>query len=253
MVVEAAGIFLRELALSRVAQGLLGALAFALTIGTYTREPVAGAILFASLALAATSVGIFFVWRRTRVGNPFAVIDYLAQWTIEEPDGHDVVYLRRLKVRVLRNNTYAMRDQVWGDGTIGPAQADPGRVCDEFSDDDGRRTAVISLGEVKHRGDTGTYSVTRRIEGVFAEDPCFVQVEALADTRRLEIRVVFPRQRPPDSASFTRQRARHRREPLTIKGRPDGRQEVSKVVTHPARDELLTLSWQWPPSPTSAH
>lgn len=169
--------------------------------------------------------------------------------TIELLDsrGQEAVVTRLEEVRFLRDNTVAFYDTCWGEGHLfAEYECSPGVPVDFFTDGS-RQRVLISLRETKNHGDILRFRIRRKIEGGFTKREEWWETEVLHLTRRLRVRIVFPRDRPCKRATVT-QKSKDKTWPLDegyFRVLADGRQELFWEIAHPALHENYTIKWWW--------
>jgi hypothetical protein len=106
-------------------------------------------------------------------------------------------------------------------------------------------TALLLMDDVKRRLETIEYTVAWDVTDVFVDPMNHIETEMLFPTRRLALRVVFPKGRAPIEAHHVSQRDPNKPERLEIQGRRDGRHEVEKVLRNPNPRTLEKVTWRW--------
>lgn len=172
---------------------------------------------------------------------------YEATLELLTPTGTIAIFRKEQRVRFLQNHIIAFEDYAWGDGNVlTDYQCRPGIVVDRYREGD-RWNILISLRETKGRGDTETFHIERVEENTFTQTEEWLQTEIRRPTRRLQMDVIFPRQRPCQRAVII-QRSRNQ---MTVLGPehlhrlPDGRQMVRWQTENVHTYEVYTLTWQW--------
>jgi hypothetical protein len=223
-------------------------LALLFTSGTLTTVAVILAV--AALALAALAA-----FDRLLQGGNSRGYELLAQeheWDLVRPDGSLAVHRKRLRVRYL-NQAISVVDFAWGDGNLfAEYSCDPGRVVDQFAAN-GQLWVLISLGGLRRRGEEETLTFNRAIGDGFLNTTEWIEADSL-EGRRVSLRIVFPKNRPPERVEITRRR------PALLRRRAEHREvlpgsaleQVSerRVLDVDARssspEATLQVSWTWP-------
>jgi hypothetical protein len=208
-------------------------------------DPVAGAIVFASLVVTSSLWAIFSLYIRERTGAPYEVLLNEQTWDLHDPTGQHATHIRRSIVRFLQNDTIAMRDYIWGDGPHIALDytCQPGRAVD-FHKFGSIWHVLISLDEVKHRGDTEEFRATRRMEGSFTESTEWVAFSAQKRTQAATVIVLFPKERPCKKYSLTTDMGTVI--PNSVEEDLDGdRQRLTVHVTKPPHRQPYILRWEW--------
>jgi hypothetical protein len=231
---------------SSVAAFGLALLGVGLAILAFFADPLAGAILLGAMIVAFSSLGVYALILRDRFGGLYETLSDESDWDIRDKTGADAVLIKRRRLHFLQDGVFAIRDFAWGAGDVlADYQCSPGKVVDKYSAA-GKHNIVISLREVKKRGDTEDYVITRRMKDMFPDDSEWVATEVTQPTQMMAISVRFPADRPPTGA-WLKQNSDpdHRRSTLPIEGNPDGRQRISVRVDKPKLRETYTIWWEW--------
>jgi TIR domain/Tetratricopeptide repeat len=185
----------------------------------------------------------------------YEIVEQDHEWDLVRPDGSLVLHRKRLRVRYL-NQAISVVDFAWGDGNLfAEYSCEPGRVVDQFVTDDRKLWVLISLGDVRRRGDEEVLTFRRAITDGFTNPKEWIEADSL-EGKHVSLKVVFPKGRPPEHVEVTRDRP----SPLGPRGRtqrehfsPAALSDVSqrKVLevqeTSSRRDRKLRIGWAWAP------
>lgn len=154
---------------------------------------------------------------------------------------------KREKVRYLQNNIIAYQDEAWGDGKILlDYRCTPGAPVDYYRP--GKKTYIlISLREVKNRGDIDEFNIEWDIRNGFLRPKELWEAEINNRMRKFKLQVIFPKSRPPLRVSLgedTTRRTRVLGEEAQIR-LPDGRWSVAWETNQPRLHETYSLKWEW--------
>jgi hypothetical protein len=209
-------------------------------------EPIAGAIIFASLVLMGGMWSLFVLYMRERSGSTYEVLDNQQLWDLYDPTGQEATHTRRSTIRFLQNDLVAMRDYIWGDGPhIAEDYAcNPGRAVD-FHKYGHVWHVLISLDEVKHRGDVTEFVATRKMKGSFTDTSEWISFVAQHRTERATVIVLFPRNRPCIKAALTIDMGRTEINNVIEEDYMAGRQRLMVHVPRPRIRQVYTLRWDW--------
>ena len=179
-------------------------------------------------------------------GN-YEVLEYQTTLELHDDKGKKASVKKCEKVRYLQNNVIAYQDQAWGDGnTLMNYRCNPGKPVDFYRS--GYKTYVlISLREVKHKGDIDEFKIEWGIHGGFLKQSGFWGTEINHQTKEISIMVIFPRNRPPARTWITEQDFQKTRY-LDVNARrklPDGRWSVTWKRLNPRLYEQYVLNWEW--------
>jgi hypothetical protein len=148
------------------------------------------------------------LWRKILRGMAdeglYEVLEHEATLELFDDRGQQAISRKHQKVRYLQNNIIAYQDQAWGDGEILlDYRCTPGVPVDRYTP--GQKTYIlISLREVKHRGDIDVFNIEWGIRGGFVRETELWETEVTHRTKRLKIQVIFPKSRPPRRVGYAR-------------------------------------------------
>ncbi len=177
----------------------------------------------------------------------YEVLEYETILELQDKRGENALLRKREKVRYLQNNIIAFQDQAWADGEmLINYHCTPGVPVDRYRP--GRQTYIlISLREVKNRGDVDEFNMQWGLQRGFARPTELWETAISHRTKRLKMQVVFPRTRPPRRACLIEgnRNKTHRLAPNAQVQFPDGRWCVSWETTRPRLNEHYLLKWDW--------
>jgi hypothetical protein len=175
------------------------------------------------------------------------ILEYDAELELKDRWGKVAVVKRREKVRFLQDNIIAYEDQAWGEGEIFTEyECSPGVVVDRYRDG-WKWKMLISLREVKHRGEVTEFRLTRKIRRGFTQSNEWYQTEIPYRTHHIRFNIIFPRNRPCQQMLVVERNRNRTTElaPLAFSFLPDGRQVISWEMDKPSINELYTCKWRW--------
>jgi hypothetical protein len=89
----------------------------------------------------------------------YEVLEYESTLELQDKHGERVTFRKRERVRYLQNNLMAFQDQAWGDGEIlHNYRCNPGTAVD-FHRPGHKTYILISLREIKKRGDIDDFNI----------------------------------------------------------------------------------------------
>jgi hypothetical protein len=187
------------------------------------------------------------LWRGMADEGMYEVLEYESTLEIKDRKGKRATFSKRQKVRYLQNNIIAYQDQAWGDGEIlVDYRCTPGVVVDQYRP--GQKTFIlISLREAKNRGDMDEFNIQWGIRNGFTRSTELWDTDICHRTRRLKVKVIFPRSRPPLRA-WMLEHIRRNKHVLGQNARlqlPDGRWVVKWQTDKPRLNERYQLHWTW--------
>ena len=164
---------------------------------------------------------------------------------IVDPRGHRAVLRRRLGVRFLRPDPGIIRELAWGDGKPLVWYTASGARKLSTEREGSKSVVLLSLDHRPKRGERTVVRSRRVLQDAFRRRLEYFEAFVERPTRRLSVKVVFPRTRPPREAhvvasppgqTIRRLRVRYGRE-----GRPFlfWRDQQPRLFTH------YSLRWSW--------
>lgn len=187
-------------------------------------------------------------WLRSRsFDGTYEVLDYESILELKDQDGKNAVVKKCEKVRYLQDNIITYQDQAWGDGKIlEDYRCTPGVPVDRYRL--GYKTHIlISLRAVKNKGDVDDFNIEWGIKEGFLLKTGFWATQISHRTRRMTIKVIFPKKRPPRGISIVEQNSQRIHflgETATVQ-LPDGRWLVTWEKYQPRLYEPYILKWEW--------
>lgn len=189
---------------------------------------------------------LFALFMREQNQGIYEILAY--ETTLElSTTGKTATFLKRQKVRFLQDNIISFQDYAWGDGEIfADYQVSPGVVADRYQVGD-RWHILISLRQMKRRGDLAEFFITATFKDAFLGREEWQQVEIRHHTQQLKMTIIFPKNRHCQRAVI-QQRRRHWSIALDSQQMsvlPDGRQVVIWETKNIEPLEVYTLWWTW--------
>ncbi len=210
--------------------------------------------------IAATSLGLNWfelvgkLWGIGRkivkglsIEGVYEVLEYETTLELKDKRGEKATVRKREKVRYLQDNIIAYQDQAWGDGEIlVNYRCSPGISVDRYRS--GYKTHIlISLREVKNKGDETNFNIAWEIRNGFLSKTGFWATEISHRTKEVKVQIIFPNSRPP-LRTFVVEKNRQRTQLLGKDAKvrlPDGRWLITWVLNRPRLYELYILNWEW--------
>jgi hypothetical protein len=177
----------------------------------------------------------------------YEVLEYSSILELHDKAGKKASFKKRKKVRYLQDNIIAYQDYGWGDGKfLQKYRSSPAVPVDQYKA--GYKTYVLlSLREVKNRGDVNEFFIQWEIENGFLKPNGFWDTDVSNRTKQMKVSVIFPKNRPPQKVKLEQTNAR-RTQLLSNSGKkklPDGRWRVSWEIKKPRLYEHYVLRWDW--------
>ena len=186
-------------------------------------------------------------FKRPRNQGMYEVIDYQTTLDLIDSVGESAKVYKLEKVRYLQDNIIAFQDQAWGDGKIlVNYQCYPGMPVDRYRWGY-KHHVLISLRQVKSRGDIDDFKISWEIIRGFLSTTGFWGTEISHNTKHMAIHIIFPLKRPPKSA-WILEKNRQKTFKLgagairTLRG---GNQEIFWEKKAPRLFEQYILKWEW--------
>lgn len=177
----------------------------------------------------------------------YEVLEYESTLELQDRDGKKALFRKRKKVRYLQNDIIAYQDYGWGDGeNFLDYQAKPGVPVDRYRT--GYKTYILlSLREVKNRGDVDEFHVQWKIKNGFLKSVGFWETDVSSRTKQIKISVVFPKARPPQSIRLVENNIRQTSslDRDSFQQLPDGRWQVTWEKSKPRLYEHYIIRWDW--------
>ena len=175
------------------------------------------------------------------------IVDFQPVLELRDFGGKKAIYRKRESVRLLQDFVTAYTDQAWGLGNIfGEYRCSPGVPVDTYRDGH-KHLVLISLREIKRRGDKMRISIDRTVYNGFTNPEGWSETEVSHRTKHFRTSVTFPQARHCKQATLIEKNA-GRVTPLgpsNIEHLPDGRQRTFWETKKPVLFETYTLRWTW--------
>ena len=177
----------------------------------------------------------------------YETLEYETTLELLDRGGKKALFTKRKKVRYLQDNIIAYPDYAWGDGKIlQNYRCTPGKAVDRYRS--GFKTYVlISLREVKNRGDKDEFNIRWNILDGFLKPDGFWDTLISHRARHIRINIIFPKDRPPTRINLEESN-HHRTHYLDDEYRtllPDGRVRVTWQNKNPRLYEHYLMRWRW--------
>ncbi len=174
----------------------------------------------------------------------YEVKDYQAGLEVLDAKGRRAIYIKRERVRFLRNNVTSFYDYGWGTGAgFASHRVHPGRIVERQVIGSRQRSLVV-LPQPRHAGDEMTFSVRRLWKNTLKGHGNWLEMEFYHPTRRAGLSVTLPRSHPPRSARVIDAR-RQSSLPLRAVTLSDGRQKFQWSTKTVQVGDRYTLEWEW--------
>lgn len=225
---------------------VLGLVGIAVGLPAVFVSPVAAAIVLATVIVVSVAVSLYGFMVRERFGGAYEVLESHVKWTVQDDRGAEVEMERQSRLRFLQNEVIAISDFAWPQTqAIKSYSCSPGIKVDQFPHAD-KLQFVISLRDVKHRGDEQTYTFRRVLVDQFLAKTEWVGVDVRDPTGTLTMKVVLPSSRPATKAwGRVRSKPKHKHD-VTITNLPGGNQQLEySPQPRPKLNEAYYIEWEW--------
>ena len=177
----------------------------------------------------------------------YETLSYESTLELLDSKGKRARFSKRKRVRYLQDNIIAYQDYAWGDGEILlNYRCTPGVAVDRYRL--GYKTFVlISLQEVKNKGEVDEFNIDWDIKNGFIKDIGFWETDITHRTRQIKAQVIFPKGRIPKQLVIVESnwcRTTPLRSECT-QTLPDGRVKVTWYKKNPRLYEHYLLKWRW--------
>lgn len=182
-----------------------------------------------------------------RVVGLYEVLSLEHELELFDAGGKKAVYRKREDIRVLQDYMMAYYDQAWGDGELfADYKCSPGVAVDRYRDGY-KYQVLISLRQVKRRGDTIHINIERTVRNGFTQKLESSETDISHRMRHLSLFIIFPKTRHCKRISLIEKNDGHET-PLSLTQAeilPDGRQRISWATEKPRLFETYRLKWEW--------
>lgn len=177
----------------------------------------------------------------------YEVLEYESTLEILDPEGKRAIFKKRKKVCYLQDNIIAYQDYGWGDGEhFRDYRAQPGVPVDRYKI--GYKTYILlSLREVKNRGDVDEFHIQWKIRNGFLKTDGFWETDVSSRTKSIRVNVIFPKEHPPYNIRLVETNIQK----TTILGHdsikqlPNGNWQIAWSTARPRLYEHYILRWDW--------
>ena len=177
----------------------------------------------------------------------YEVLNYETTLVILDNKGKDAIFTKNEEVRFLQNNVIAFQDQAWGDGKILiNYKCSPGVPVDFYRS--GHKTHIlISLRDVKQKGDRAKFNIKWKIRNGFLKSNGYWATDINHITKKIKVNIIFPEDRMPVKimkVETNRQKIRELQKEAFIQ-MPDKCWQITWEKLNPRLYEHYILKWEW--------
>jgi hypothetical protein len=187
------------------------------------------------------------IWRGVAPEGMYEVLEYESVLELMDKRGKIATLQKRKRVRYLQNHVIAYQDYGWTDGEqFLDYGVKPGIAVDKYKI--GYKTYIlISLREVRNRGDIDEFNFHWNIKNGFLKPDGFWETDISSPTKHLKVSVVFPQNRPPHSVRLVELNVGRMQvvKSDSIRRLPDGKWQATWQKSNPRLHEHYILRWDW--------
>jgi hypothetical protein len=177
----------------------------------------------------------------------YEVIEYELTLELKDNKGERAVFQKREVVKYLQNYILTYQDQAWGDGEILIGyKCSPGTPVDRYRA--GHKTHIlISLREVKNKGDTDEFNIEWAIRKGFLIPIGFWATEINHRTKKVAVNIIFPKCRPPIRITIYEKNSKRTKviDKNSLTNLSDGRWLLKWEKLQPRLYEQYIINWEW--------
>ena len=185
--------------------------------------------------------------QRLRKPGMYEVLNYESTIEIVDPKGKQAIFSKVEELKILQDNVIAIQDQAWGDGKIlFDYKCAPGVPVDFYRS--GHKTHIlISLRDVKQKGDQITSNMERNIKNGFLKSNGYWATDINHYTQKMKVVILFPKERKPLKLVIVETNRQKTKElpKESITQLPDKRWQVTWEKRNPRLYEHYILKWEW--------
>ncbi len=206
-----------------------------------------GTILFSTFLLGIIIILVYAFYIKEKFGHLYHTLEHDQTWELLDEEGREVIHIKRMKIRFIQNNVMSIVDYLWGDGEIfAEYECTPGKCVDIYRYG-ARYHALISLQEIKNRGDIMEITIQRKILNGFLNPTEWVELDIYSESQSTTLTIIFPDKRPCKQARLVHRITGEVKElePYNFSYLKDGRQKLFLSFKNPPRHEMYTIRWNW--------
>lgn len=182
-----------------------------------------------------------------RLQGLYDVLEQCRTVTLHDPQGRVATVDTVQRLRFRQNHITAITDYAWGEGELfADYRCTPGMPVDRYAVGS-RQVMLISLREHQNAGDELCLRTHRKIRNGFSQTEEYWESDVYHRTRRMELRIIFPRARPCQRATVTVRSTGKTVAlgPDCFQAFPDGRLALIWAIQRPRLNERYLLRWVW--------
>lgn len=164
---------------------------------------------------------------------------------IKDAAGQRAELERRQEVRFATAEAGVVRDLVWGDGDVLKGYVVSGATLLGVRREGSKSAMLLSLANPPARGERALIRTTRLIHGALSRHQEYLEAQLERPTRKLLLKVSFPKGRPPKRAWITSAPPQGASLPLALRLAADGKAFVEWRATKPTTWATYRLGWSW--------
>jgi hypothetical protein len=176
------------------------------------------------------------------IRSPYKILDYQGTLILRDKTGATAVARREQRIKFQQDGVSAILDHFWGPGIqLAEYTTTAGTLRDSLRDQ-GRRHLVVQLQRAMARGEVLDFEVERTIRDVFSDREGWVETMIDHPIAKLSQTVIFPRDRPCQSAELV---YGGETVPLHVMTTPEGSTQLAIRIGQPQRNTPYLIRWSW--------
>ena len=198
-----------------------------------------------AVELRAAASRLAQIAERLRHQSSYETLLLDVELDIRDRRGRRAIVNRRQRVQFLREDTGVIRELVWGEGEPLAGYSVQGAQRLGVRREGSRRVILLGLPRTYAKGERALVTSRRLIRGALTEQTAYAEMFVERRTRRIGLKVLFPKSRPPRDAHLTTSPATASSERIRTRYGPEGRPYLVWKRRNPERFTTYSLNWRW--------
>ncbi len=163
---------------------------------------------------------------------------------LQDPRGERAVLYRRQRVKLLTSEPAIIRDLCWGEGNPLAHFRAQGASKLAVRREGSKSVILLALNRRGGPGETRVLRSRRLIRDEFSDPRGYFELLVERPTKRISLKVIFPKSRPPRETEATSTPSRPHAQPVRH-WLPDGRIALHWSQQNPVPFTQYSLRWSW--------
>jgi hypothetical protein len=163
---------------------------------------------------------------------------------IHDTKGRYASIIREQKVQFLAGESGVITNPIWGEGNLLGALEVSGATLMASRIEGSRRVLLLALDRRTIKGRRVTIRSRRLVKRAFTRSREYLEAFIERPTRQLNLRVLFPKSRPPKDAHFVSTPCRSPDGEVRVTT-STGRPSLSKRIRNVSPETTYSLRWSW--------